>query len=250
MNQKLTGYELSRAFWDFSFDNPEKMSPYHGALYFFIIEHSNRLGWKEKFGLPTMMTMEAIGTKTWRTYSKSLKDLADWGFIKVIEKSRNQYSSTIISLSATDLKSKALSKALQKHSQKHSNITVKSKAYIDKPNNLKPNNLEPAIVPDSNLLIFDSFRKKYPGTKRGNLTEFTDFNKNKSWRDILPILEIKLDQQILDRKQKELAKKFVPGWKNLKTWIHQKCWEEETALEDNSKDIQKKMNVLNKMSRM
>jgi DNA gyrase inhibitor GyrI len=46
----MNSYELSRNFYDWAFENPEKIKPNHAALYFFAIEHCNRLAWKEKFG--------------------------------------------------------------------------------------------------------------------------------------------------------------------------------------------------------
>lgn len=68
----MNSYELSRSFTNFSFENPSKIKPNHYALYFFAIEHCNRLGWKKEFGLPTTMTMEAIGVKSYNTYIKTL----------------------------------------------------------------------------------------------------------------------------------------------------------------------------------
>lgn len=82
----MTSYDLSRKFFNWSFENPEKITPTHIAVYFFAIEHCNRLGWKKKFGLPTQMTMDAIGVRNWRTYSKAFNDLVDYGFFKLIEK--------------------------------------------------------------------------------------------------------------------------------------------------------------------
>ena len=115
----MNSYELSRNWFDWSFENPEKINPNHSALYFFTIEHCNRLGWKEKFGLPTTMAKESIGIRSYNTYIKTLNDLVDFGFIKLIEKSKNQYSSNIVALSnfnkATD---KALDKAMIKHATK------------------------------------------------------------------------------------------------------------------------------------
>ena len=115
----MNGYELSRNWFDWTFENPERINPNHTALYFFIIEHCNRLGWKEKFGLPTTMAKEAIGIRSYNTYINTLNDLVEFRFIKLIEKSKNQYSSNIIALSnfdkATD---KALDKALTKHGTK------------------------------------------------------------------------------------------------------------------------------------
>jgi len=97
----MNGYELSRLWFDFCFENPEKIKPNHTALYFFIIEHCNRLGWKEKFGLPSLHTMESIGIRSKNTFYKTFNDLVDWGFVNIVEKSKNQNTANIISLSAT-----------------------------------------------------------------------------------------------------------------------------------------------------
>lgn len=136
----MTGYELSRKWFDFCFDNPEKINPNHTALYFFCVEHCNRLGWKEKFGLPTTMAKEAIGIKSYNTYIKTLRDLIEFGFIIMIEVSKNQYSSNIIALSnfnkALDTPTEdALSnfdKALIKHTSKQGESTQQSIDSINK----------------------------------------------------------------------------------------------------------------------
>jgi len=129
----MNGYELSRKWFDFCFENPEKIKPNHSALYFFAIEHCNRLGWKEKFGFPTEMAKDAIGIKNYRTYINTLNDLVEWGFIKMIEKSKNQYSANIIALvNYTKASTKALDKARSKHSQKQCKSTYKSIDSINK----------------------------------------------------------------------------------------------------------------------
>jgi hypothetical protein len=121
----MNGYELSRNFCDWAFENPDKIKPIHYAIYYFSIEHCNRLGWKDKFGLPSQMVMEAIGVKNWRTYSAGLNDLVDFGFIEMVEISKNQYSSNIVAIvKNTKAPTKALDKALSKHSTKHSQSTV------------------------------------------------------------------------------------------------------------------------------
>ena len=132
-NNSLNSYDLSRIWFDFCFENPEKINPNHSALYFFCIEHCNRLGWKEKFGLPTTMAKEAIGIRSYNTYIKTLHDLVDFGFIKMIEISKNQYSSNIIALSKNDKAlDKALDKAFIKHTTKQSESTQQSISSIDK----------------------------------------------------------------------------------------------------------------------
>lgn len=129
----MNGYELSRKWFDFSFENPNKIKPIHTAIYFFAIEHCNRLGWKKTFGFPTSMVIEAIGVKSYSSYKKHFDELADFGFIKIIEYSKNQYSSNIIELTLNDKASdKALDKALQKHSVKQVESTVSINKQLNK----------------------------------------------------------------------------------------------------------------------
>ena len=140
---KLTGYDLSRDWFDFCYENPEKITPTHTALYFFAIEHCNRLGWKPKFGLPTEMTKEAIGVKSTHTYIKVFNDIVSFGFFKLIEKSKNQYSSNIIALSKNDKALyKALDKAQAKHYTKHEQSTIQSNDTINKLLNIELLNIE------------------------------------------------------------------------------------------------------------
>ena len=76
--------------------------------------------------------------------------------------------------------------------------------------------------------VFDEFRKEYPGTKKGNDTEFSNFiKKHKDWRDILPKLIERLNYQKEARQVRLENKLFVPGWKNLQTWINQRGWEDQ-----------------------
>lgn len=120
-------YELSRCFWNWSFENPDLVKPNHSAMFFFAIEHCNRLGWKEKFGFPTTMVMDAIGIKSYNTFIATLNDLVKWGFISMIERSKNQYSANIIAISKfNEANDKALDEALLKHLTKQSESTIQS----------------------------------------------------------------------------------------------------------------------------
>lgn len=188
----MNSYELSRCWFNFCFENPEKIKPVHTAMYFFIIDHCNRLGWKEKFGLPMEMTKEAIGIYNYRTYSNTLKDLIEWGFVEEIQKSKNQYSSTIIAIvkntkASAEATTKALDKAMQKQGQ--------SIVCIDKPNNNKPNNNREKVTP--------------------SYEEFSDFALQKSFE-----LKINLDETKLKLKFSAWVEN---GWKDghdkpIKNW--------------------------------
>lgn len=123
----MNGYELSRLFWDWAFENPEKVSPNHAAIYFFAVEHCNRLGWKDKFGFPTQMVMDAVGIKKHDTYIRYFNDLVNFGFFKLIQKSKNQYSSNIICLgNAFPKNGKALGKAILNHAEKQTDTMGES----------------------------------------------------------------------------------------------------------------------------
>jgi len=133
----MTGYDLSRQWWDFAFANPEKVKPIHSALYFFAIENCNRMGWAEKFRLPSEMAMSAIGVHSYKTYIAALNDLCEWGFLTMVQKSTNQYSANIVALvNFTEAQGKApikaLDKALLKHIPKQVQSTDQSIASINK----------------------------------------------------------------------------------------------------------------------
>lgn len=155
----MTSYELSRQFWDYSFSNPDKIKPYHSAIYFFAIEHCNRLGWKKKFGFPTSMVLEATGIKSYSAYKRYFDELANWGFFNVIEYSKNQYSSNIIELS---LKVKATTKALDKALQKHSAKQGKSTVSINKQLNKEQFNNEQRVYSDEVKNFTQSILKYFP----------------------------------------------------------------------------------------
>jgi len=79
---------------------------------------------------------------------------------------------------------------------------------------------------------FEIFRKNYPGTKRGLDTEFKTFQKHKDWKQVLPLLDKKLSRQIEVKAINKANGVFVPEWKNLKTYLNQRAWEEEMIISD------------------
>ncbi len=219
MAKELNSYDLSRAWWDFSFQNPEQVNPKHAAVYFFAIEHCNRLGWKEKFGFPSQMAMEAVGIKNWKSYSTTLNDLVKWGFIKMIQVSKNQYSSNIISLSATvkndkaqpEALDKALSKHMQEQSTKQSQSTTEGTVSIDKQETKnkeqRTRNKEPIVYSSEVHEYFLKCLEYFPS----HLHPDTKEKKNK-WLDTLDRLE-RIDNLKLDLVRKIVKKtRADPFW--------------------------------------
>jgi hypothetical protein len=97
MNE-LKGYELSKAWFEYAFEHPGTVKPVHTALYFYIVDHWNRLGKKPSFGLPTDVAMEAVGISNYKTYKSALVKIIDFGFVTVDAWSKNQYAATVVAL--------------------------------------------------------------------------------------------------------------------------------------------------------
>lgn len=205
--KKLMDYfKLTRTFWDFTFENPEKIKPNHCALYLFIVEHCNRLGWKRKFGLPTTMAKDAIGIRSYNTYINTLNDLVKFGLIEMIEVSKNQYSSNIVAISNFDKAlDKALDKASIKHVTKQSESTIQSIDSIDKHITI---NIEQ---------LFDTFWNTYD--KKIDSKRCKDKFFKLSQNDINKILDV-----VSDYVKSTPDKKFR---KNPITWLNGNCWNDE-----------------------
>tara|TARA_R100001244_G_scaffold121574_5_gene91203 strand:+ start:1090 stop:1701 length:612 start_codon:yes stop_codon:yes gene_type:complete len=104
------------------------------------------------------------------------------------------------------------------------------KPYLANPLEPKKGDSVSVSVSDSvtvkELKDFDIARKLHRGTKRGNETEFEDFKKKyKDYKTIIPLLQPAIESQIEWRAK---TTDFIPHWKNFKTWINQRCWEDET----------------------
>lgn len=138
MNE-LKGYDLSRAWFDYAFDNPGKVKPAHTALFFYIVDLWNRLGKKDSFGLPTSVTMEATGVGNYKTYIRALTDIVAFGFINIESRSKNQHTSNVIALvkntkaSPKQVQSKHLSTAITTDQSNY-----QTTARIDKQQTIEP----------------------------------------------------------------------------------------------------------------
>ncbi len=143
---KVTGYDFTRNWFDWAFENPEKINPNDTALYLWLIEKNNRCGWVDKFSITASESMAACGFKTYPPYKKAFDNLVNYGFIEIVRKSANQYQCNIIALSKNDkATNKALDKASLKQSSKHLYSNRESTFDINKQVNketIKPLNNE------------------------------------------------------------------------------------------------------------
>lgn len=101
--------------------------------------------------------------------------------------------------------------------------------------------------------VFDIFRKAYPGSKRGLRIEWEEFiyscRKNSKhsrvdYRDEIDKLLPALKAEIADKKSLRGCDKFCPPWKDLPTWLHQRCWTRDIPEKPKPKPVAKKEPVV------
>lgn len=95
--KKLDFFQLNKAIEAFSENNP-RFSSYHIALLWHILQTSNRLNWQTEFTLYTERALNLAGFSNSKTYWKALNALEKFGFIKITERSINQYTRNIIEI--------------------------------------------------------------------------------------------------------------------------------------------------------
>jgi len=83
------------------------------------------------------------------------------------------------------------------------------------------------------IKLFDKARKMIPGSPGGLKSEFEYFkNKNKDWKTIIPLLVPAIDGEMQYRAFMKEKGKWVPEWKNFRSWLNQRRWEQEYFLEN------------------
>jgi len=107
--------------------------------------------------------------------------------------------------------------------------STQSKVKYSKVNKIKEKEKENQLIINAD---FENFRKEYPGIKTGYQTEFDNFKKkHKDYKEVLPLLLPALKKEESFKDLQRAKGGFVPEWKHLKTWLNQRCWEQEFTLE-------------------
>lgn len=159
-----TGYDFTRNFFDWCFENPDLIGVNDIALFNWLIEKNNRCGWSEKFSVTATENMAACGFKTYPPYKKAFDNLIALGFIILVKKSFNQHQSNIIALSKINkATTKALDKALLKHSIKHVESKQESTFDINKQINKKQETIKPLNNYQLFIDAYNEFCKKILG---------------------------------------------------------------------------------------
>lgn len=214
---EINGYTLSRSFFDWAFENPAENNPTLTALFFFIVEVNNRLGWKSEFGITPKECMEAIGISSYNTYKKNFDKLCDLGFIQIVKKSTNQYQSNIVAISKND---KALNKALDKALSKQMKKQDESTCDI-----LKQENNKPKTGNQKNLDLDSEFDFSFDRVWNLYDKRVGDKDKlRKKWEKLSPKDKHDIFDYIPKYLKSQPEKKFR---KNFETFINNRSWGDE-----------------------
>lgn len=150
----MNGYQLTRRWFNFAFEKTEAKTQ-HTAIYCWLVELNNRLGWKDEFTINTHFTMEGLSIGNKNTYLAALADLEKWGFIKTLRPSINQNYGRVITLRCGDLVTPcttAVPTAMDKAVIQESDDNDEGGVPIDKQVNqetIKPLNNQPHVAKSS-----------------------------------------------------------------------------------------------------
>ena len=218
----MNGYDLTRQWYDFKFENPDKVRAMHSDFYFYLVDKWNRMGQVTKIGLPTDFTMKELGIKSYNTYKKILNDLIEFGFVKLVLNSKNQHYAKVIALSINDKASNGCyDKALLNFDEATNKATNKATDTIIEQQTT--NNKE-------DIYRFSSFWDLYDKKK--------DTAKCQAKWDKMTDAEKKL---IIESVPIYVSNTKDPQYrKNPLTWLNGKCWLDETpVININSQPIKK-----------
>lgn len=87
---------------------------------------------------------------------------------------------------------------------------------------------EPNVPTEDEKAMFEEFRQKYKGQKRGLDTELNFFiEQNKDWRKVLPLLVPAIEKENRQREQAKAMGTFFPEQKQMQTYLRGKnrAWE-------------------------
>lgn len=91
-------FEYFNSFYCWCDLNPEKVSPNITAVYFALLNRANKSGWKDKFAIILIDLQETTGINSRTTMLKTLSLLEEYGFVKTISSTQNQYKNRVICL--------------------------------------------------------------------------------------------------------------------------------------------------------
>ncbi|MDR1348278.1 MAG: hypothetical protein LBJ63_07655 [Prevotellaceae bacterium] len=218
--------ELINQFW--RLDELWQFNGCETRLYFYILKIANMSGWADAFEQTDLKVSAAVGVST-NTLKTARKRLIGSGLISVetggkCYGNKSRYKVRYQNLTPNSIPNSIPNSYANSYANSQPNSIPNNKNKTKtKTETFKRNKKE-----NSDLEIFEEFRKFFGGTKKGLDTEFENFvKKHNDWENVLPLLPPAVKLEIEWRAKASAAGAFVPQWKNLQTWINQRCWEQE-----------------------
>ncbi len=97
MKYRIDGFRQIEAFYEWVFNNPDKIRPTHVSLYLFLWNQANRSKWVEWFKCPYDLAMQGACIGNNGTYYRCLDELKKWGLIDY-KKGINNFKAPLINL--------------------------------------------------------------------------------------------------------------------------------------------------------
>lgn len=224
----MNGYSLSHKFYEWAFENRQLLKPTVPALYFYLIEVCNTLGWKKQFSISAKECMEGMGVSSYNTYKSAFDILCDHGFITIIKKSCNHYQANIITLSNFNkVNDRVTNKVTDKVTTEYSKGNVESNCDIHKTN--KTNETIKTVKQNKSVKNDDKI----------NYAEFVSMTEEEYKKLISDYSELGVKRmiEILDNYKGANGKKYKSDYRAILNWVV-----ERYNQEINNHEIKKEQN--------
>ena len=170
---EMTGYGLQKQFYEWLAETDEPVTSAHIALYHYIIQLCNRLGWKNPMDIdtPTGMLCSKIGTG--RTYKATLIDLHLWGLVEILYWTKNQHRAHRIRLNPEILPDENINLAIFDTIEMSKLNTQTAKITNIEVSKLNKQRLSNEYAMNKQRLSSDSYSKQYKLDKLSKLKKLS-----------------------------------------------------------------------------
>jgi uncharacterized phage protein (TIGR02220 family) len=166
----MNGFEQIKSFYQWVFNNPDKIRPTHISLYLFLWNQANRANWAYWFKCPYDLAMQGACIGNNKTYYKCLDELKEWKLIEY-QKGINNFRAPLIHLvqlydSAQLTEQVSVPQSAQQSAQQSVQLPAQQSAHIYK---LITNNIKPITENIEEILLFLENKEKI----KNNLNDIT-----------------------------------------------------------------------------
>ena len=170
---EMTGYGLQKQFYEWLAETDEPVTSAHIALYHYIIQLCNRLGWKNPMDMDTPMAKICSGIKHQNTYKGTLIDLHLWGLVEILYWTKNQHRAHRIRLNPEILPDENINLAIFDTIEMSKLNTQTAKIDHIEVSKLNKQRLSNEYAMNKQRLSSDSYSKQYKLDKLSKLKKLS-----------------------------------------------------------------------------